>query len=153
MTPLALALVVAATSGVVDAARVHDAVIAPLALNVAIDAEHTWAAREERALGAGASATASLGNYGTFDLSSAIGRDVPLHGDAAGALKLGLSAAWGFALGPITPTIAGVLENGARRVDVALEIAPHDDVTFAVEIEDVAAPQVRITLEWTLGSS
>lgn len=152
MTLLPLVFVLAASSAPVDAARVHDAVIAPLAFSVDVDAEHTWAAREERALGAGATASASLGEYGTVDFGSALGRDLPLDGHTAGPLKVGFSAAWGLSLGVLTPIIAGVVENGAPRVDVALDIAAHEDVALAVEVEDIMAPQVRLILEWTLGS-
>lgn len=147
MTPLTLALLLAASSAPVDAAHVHDA----LALSVDVDAEHTWAAREERALGAGATASATLGDYGTLDVGSALGRDLPLAGHTTGPLKIGFSAAWGLAFGPLTPSIAGVVENGEPRLDLALDIAAHDDVALAVEVENVMTPQVRVILEWTLG--
>lgn len=152
MTFLALTFAVAASSASVDAAHLHDMIVAPLALSIDVDAEHTWSAREERALGAAAIASATLAG-GTFELASAVGRDLPIDGYAdPRSLKLGVSAAWGVALGPITPSIVGVVENGTPRLDLALAIAAYDDVALAVEVEDVLAPQVRLMLEWTLGN-
>lgn len=152
--PFALAIAVAATSSApVEVDALHQAVVTPLDLAIDLGAEHTWAAREERTLGAAARASASLGDGMTLALASAVGRDLPLTGVAdAGALKLGVSAAWGIAMGSFTPRIAGVVENGAPRVDLALEVAAHDDVALAVEIEDVLAPQVRVLLAWTFGT-
>ena len=87
----------------------------------------------------------------SFDVGPAIGRDLPLAGHALpNAHKLGFSAAWGMQVGAFTPTVAGVVENGAPRLDVALDVAAAASMTLAFEIEDVVAPQVRVLLEWTL---
>ena len=120
-------------------------------LAVGLDAEHNSSAREDRALGAMAAATAQLGLL-SFDVGPSLGRDLSLHSDApVGPLKLAVAAACGVGLGPWAASVAAVLENSAPRFDLAVDVR-HQDVALGLQVESVAlAPQVRFLVTRTLG--
>lgn len=118
-------------------------------LGLQLDAEDTWAARPERAVGAAMVTSVAAGPV-TFDFASSLGRDVPLAGALETPLKVGASAACVLSVDDWEANLAAVVENGTPRLDFGLALS-RGDVDVAVEIESVVEDaQLRILVVWPL---
>jgi hypothetical protein len=137
LVPLLLALTAATP---IDAFAVSDE--SPFALS--LDAEHTVAARAERALGAGVSASAPLIGPLSFDVATAMGRDLPvLDAPVEGPMKLGAKAGLTLSDGDLALSVAGVLENGEPRIDTSLSYG-----VLSLEAEGASTFRLLATFEW-----
>lgn len=118
-------------------------------LGLQLDAEDTWTARTERAVGATMSTSVNTGPL-TFDFASTVGRNLPLAGALHTPVKLGASAACVLNSDFWQANVAAVVENGAPRLDFGVGLTP-GDVELALQVESVADDaQLRILVAWPI---
>lgn len=118
-------------------------------LGLQLDAEDTWTARTDRAVGASMLTSVPAGLV-SIDFASSVSRDVPLAGVVDTPLKLGASAACVLNVDDWEANIAAVVENGAPRLDLGLALS-RGDVEVAVELESIAHDaQLRFLIAWPL---